>query len=259
VKGLARILIVSAIAAYVTSAPVTPTWSAFTQTTGNGGNALSAASSFYKAVVLADGPVAYWRLGETTGTAAADVMNNATGEYGGFYTLGATGSLANDSDTAFDTFGAGVLVPDVAALRITGALTVEAWIRPDALIPLRWIWHKNLDYYMYIDNGTTIFGIRTVPATYQFASTTSVTTGAWHHIVGTYDGSTITLYRNGVNVGQVAASGTLTAVGGAGLIGTYDTLGTHWFDGRIDEFAVYAKALTPAQVLNHYQRGALTQ
>jgi hypothetical protein len=62
----------------------------------------------YQDAVLADSPVGYWRLGETSGTTAADGMGGRHGTYD--Y----------------------VRVLDSASLDITGPITLEAWIRVTA-------------------------------------------------------------------------------------------------------------------------------
>ena len=89
----------------------------------------------YSEVILADSPVGYWRLGESSGTSAADATGNGnTGTYTDSYTLAQTGDIAGDTDKAVAFSGANstggyVAVPDVSALRFTSALTFEAWIR----------------------------------------------------------------------------------------------------------------------------------
>jgi hypothetical protein len=51
--------------------------------------------------VLADSPLAYWRLGEPSGATAADSSGNGhDGTYEGSPTLGVSGSVAGDADTA---------------------------------------------------------------------------------------------------------------------------------------------------------------
>lgn len=59
----------------------------------------------YAAVVWADAPVGYWRLGEANGTTAVDEMGNGNGTYVNSPTLGDTGALDGDANTAV-TFGA---------------------------------------------------------------------------------------------------------------------------------------------------------
>jgi hypothetical protein len=237
-----------------------PSLATFSSITANAGNAMSAANSFYRAVVLADTPVAYWRLGESSGTTATDQMGTSPGGYGGAVTIGVQGGLANDSDLAIDTFGGGMGVTDTAALRPATNVTVEAWVRPDTNPATQFIVNKGLDYFLYIEGGAMKFGVRTnPPLTYWAVASSTFTAGAWQHVVGTYNGSQLRLYRNGTEVGVSAASGALTTVGGNLIVGAFDSNGSTWYDGRVDEVAVYSGALTAAQVLNHYQRGALTQ
>ena len=55
----------------------------------------------YSGEVLADSPRAYWRLGEASGTSAADSSgNNRTGTYLNTPTLSQTGALTADTNTA---------------------------------------------------------------------------------------------------------------------------------------------------------------
>src|SRR2546430_6231874 len=60
----------------------------------------------YRASVLADHPVAYWRLDEETGTVMVDASRNGNdGAYAGAVTLGQPGALASDGDTAAGEIG----------------------------------------------------------------------------------------------------------------------------------------------------------
>lgn len=214
--------------------------------------------SSYRALVVGDGPAAYWRLGESSGTNAVDEMGASNGTYAGGYTLGASGALANNSNTAVELNGTGgrVSAPSLPALNLTSQVSIEAWVNPDSLAGTRWIVNKGTFYYLYIDNGTTYFGIHN--GTYTYLTTTTVTTGAWQHLVGTYDGSSLVLYRNGVVVAQAPASGAISSTTEPLFIGAFSTGGS-FFDGRIDETAVYGSGLTAAQALAHYQRGNSTR
>jgi hypothetical protein len=92
----------------------------------------------YRAAVLAKNPVAYWRLGEATGTTAVDETGNGhNGTYIGNPTLGQPGAIDGDSNTAVQFNGTNyVEIPDSADFSqptSTRGLTVEAWMRPDAL------------------------------------------------------------------------------------------------------------------------------
>src|SRR5438445_615549 len=55
----------------------------------------------YRASVLADHPVAYWRLSEATGAVMADASGNGNdGTYAGAVTRGQPGALASEGNTA---------------------------------------------------------------------------------------------------------------------------------------------------------------
>ncbi len=69
----------------------------------------------------------------------------------------------------------------------------------------------------------------------------------WTHLAATYDGATLRLFVNGVQVASVARSGAIATsadplqIGGDPIYGQY-------FAGRIDEVRVYNTALTAAQI-----------
>ncbi|MCJ7692985.1 MAG: hypothetical protein MUO22_06170, partial [Sedimentisphaerales bacterium] len=58
------------------------------------------AQAAYVDVVDALNPLGYWRLGESSGTTATDRAGSYNGTYSGGVTLGTTGALSGDSDTA---------------------------------------------------------------------------------------------------------------------------------------------------------------
>ena len=86
----------------------------------------------YSSSVLADSPLAYWRLGESSGSTAADASGNGrTGSFLNTPTLGTGGALTSDSNTAVGFNGTDeyVTVPYAAALN-PAQVTVEAWAYP---------------------------------------------------------------------------------------------------------------------------------
>src|SRR4030095_15422767 len=77
-------------------------------TVGNLG--LSSANTFvigtsYRSTILVDNPRSYWRLGETSGTTAADQQALNPGPYTGGVTLGQQGAIIGDPDTAASVGG----------------------------------------------------------------------------------------------------------------------------------------------------------
>jgi len=95
-------------------------------------------SEAYRLVILAAKPVGYWRLGESSGAAAADETGNQhDGKYVGRPKLGEPGAISGDSNSSITLDGKSyVEIPDDPAFSqpTSGAgLTVEVWMRPDKL------------------------------------------------------------------------------------------------------------------------------
>lgn len=92
-----------------------------------------------------------------------------------------------------------------------------------------------------------------------------VTTGIWHHVVGTYDGSTASLYVNGEKVASRSVAGyqandarpfrigTTCFDGSLGDVGAF--AGNRGFDGWLQEVAFYGAALSATDIAAHYGAG----
>jgi hypothetical protein len=74
-------------------------------------------------------------------------------------------------------------------------------------------------------------------------------TGTPQHMALTYDGSTLTLYHNGVFAGSTAASGTIANTFENFYIGMLPWTGANFYtNGRIDEVSLWSKSLSAAEV-----------
>jgi glucose/arabinose dehydrogenase len=69
----------------------------------------------------------------------------------------------------------------------------------------------------------------------------------WTHLAATYDGATLRLYVNGVQVGTRVGSGTMLTSTGALRIGGNSIWG-EFFQGRLDEVRIYNRALTQVEI-----------
>jgi hypothetical protein len=82
----------------------------------------------------------------------------------------------------------------------------------------------------------------------------------WSHVVGTFDGTTARLYVNGVAVASAALSGPYQPQARNPLwIGQGEIGNNLYFPGQVQEAAVYATALSSAQVQHHYSVGTTGQ
>ena len=87
--------------------------------------------------------------------------------------------------------------------------------------------------------------------------TTDLTDGSWHHIVAVRDGTDNILYVDGIEEARVTISY------GAGFDSTSAPLnlgklsGASYYGGALDEVALYDRALTPNEILQHRDDGLL--
>ena len=89
--------------------------------------------SYRQAVLGTSGLQSYWRLGESSGTSAADSKGSVTGTYSAGYTLSATGGTG-DTNTAVTATGSAPVVTFGDNYDFAGfaAFSVEAWINPSS-------------------------------------------------------------------------------------------------------------------------------
>jgi hypothetical protein len=211
--------------------------------------------------VHANHPISYWRLDESSGTSAVDWEHANNGSYVGSPTLGLPGALAGDADSAVSFNGTTqyVTVPYSAALN-PATFSVEAWVKPTGGVgtyrgvmasrsfPNGWVLYagSNNLWQFWVNNGTGMLSV----------SGGAVALNAWTHLVGTVSGTAVRLYVNGILVG----SGTVTSYQPQTTrpltIGQGEPGSGFFFQGLIDEPAVYGNALTTTQVQNDYLLGS---
>ena len=223
----------------------------------------------YSGVVLAKLPVGYWRLGESAGPAAFDSSGSGYhGQYKGTPNFGQPGAIVNDPDTAIGCKGPDskdyveILDPGVSAefsQPTSGlGLTVEVWMRPDALtfpgltseIYIHWLgkcvsgsgqceWGlrfysqdspsrpNRISAYIWNPEGGEGTG-----AYFQFGvnDDEALVEGNWYHIVAVYEPGDkdtvppagVRIYKNGVKKQGPPSSGTLYTT--YGIVPVHGTL-----------------------------------
>jgi hypothetical protein len=145
-----------------------------------------------------------------------------------------------------------VTIPNAAALQLTTAMTLEAWVNP-AKVTSAWrdVIYKGNDNY-YLEGTSPTKSTPLVGGTFgggntNLYGTAALTPKTWAHLAATYDGSTLRVYVNGTLASSVAQTGSFATstnplqVGGDSIYGQY-------FSGTIDDIRVYNVALTQAQI-----------
>jgi hypothetical protein len=230
--------------------------------------------SGYPAVVIADNPVGYWRLGEAAGPTALDSWGTNNGTFVGVETFGLPGAIAGDSNTSVDFSGNGsslVMVPYSSSLNggrdPNGSWTVECWVNPDLdaategfAVPVASVnLAANRSGYFFLEQpdgwqlrlgNSSGYLAGWNGAAGSVGGTPQAQT--WYHLVGAYDGAGGNgyIYVNGVQVKSAAVSGLAQNTAATFNIG--DRGDGAPFAGRIDEVAVYTGVLAAARVQAHY-------
>jgi len=209
----------------------------------------------YEAVVMADRPVAYWRLGDAVGSATAKNIASQMGD--GSYqnvVLGADG-LISDPDTAASFSGSLSSYLDVGTPFVFSGFerfTLEAWLDAQIVdsVP-RYIfdvWNGIDDGYRVDFDSTSLRFLRQVAGLDAIGSLAAPMPSEILYVVAVYDGSNVCIYANAGIPSCSPSDGNLMLSGKSLSIG-YNV------NGVLDEVAVYARELTPAQIDAHFAAG----
>src|SRR2546423_274824 len=195
------------------------------------------------------GLVAAYAFNEGSGTTVADTSgnnNNGTITAATWTTAGKFGNAL-----AFNGTSARVTVPNAASLQLTTGMTLEAWVFPTgSLTSWRSVVDKTVDGY-YLMASTDQSNRPGVGGTWtggnqNVAAPTVLTINTWTHLAATFDGATVRLFVNGVQVASQAQTTPLATTPGTLQMGA-NSYG-EFFAGRIDEVRIYNRALSATEI-----------
>ncbi len=221
----------------------------------------------YPATIMADSPVAFWRLGEATGNVALDYVGGFNGTYLDGITLGRPGALKDDPSTAvgFNGVDGKVEVPYAVAFNST-RYTVECWakltggagLHRSPLTSRGDSPQRGFIFYATPSNRWEFWTGKGDQTGWDVIAGPAAVYNQWVYLAATYDGTTKRFYVNGQEVGTsllaYAPNSDKPLRIGAGA--TEYPVANYFFAGDVDEVAVYGKALMPEQILVHYAVGA---
>jgi RHS repeat-associated protein len=212
----------------------------------------------YRSSVLADGPLGYWRLGEASGTVGSDASGNALDLTYANVTLAQAAAIDSDTDKAASFNGSSSKGSRSIVTTATSNFSLEAWVR--------WSGASATATQIFLLNGTyNVNGYRVQlngvsganSRVYVFKGATAFDTGytlpanSWTHLVATVDASSnLRFYVNGALSYGPVSFGAVTVPTGETVAGSTGT--TRFFNGRLDELAVYNTALSANRVAAHY-------
>jgi hypothetical protein len=221
--------------------------------------------------MLTDSPIGFWDLQDTSGATAVD---SGTGAHDGTYTNGPTlnnsgGPLVDDSPSTnavyvgFDGTDDYITVPDHADHKISGDLTIEAWIYPTSFGSYKLIVGKQTSfsnknaYSLYLESGTGKLYLQQCNSsgtTQEVWTTTGLSLDTWQFVQVRRRGSDgfIELFVDGDLRGSGFITITPDATTTTALTIGADGGGTgNRYTGRMCYVAIYNARLTDDQLAAH--------
>lgn len=202
------------------------------------------------------GLVGWWKLDEGVGTTVADSSDRG---HGGSFVAGNPAWVEGKYGGALKFDGVSkVEIPDHADFHLEDAVSVALWANPEAVQveDAKLFIKQKSGYYPYClqydGNSQTIYANINASAQFNTRPRLPNFPGQWAHLCFTYDGSALILYKDGVEVARVAASGKLQqntlSLSIGGRLGSGNN-----FKGMIDDVRLYNRALTWQEILQVMQ------
>ena len=226
------------------------------------------AGSTWVSTITADSPIFWQRLGEASGTTAADISGNGnTGTYVGSPTLGTTGLITGDTDTAVTLNGTSQrVISDSATIAgyPTAAITCEIAFKLSALSSQTAIFTKSAvdssfgsgwSFFIIVTAAGQLQGWVFSGATQRAANSANgaIVTGTKYVAAVRADTSSVDLLINGTQVATTTGlPGAINAGTAHVVVGDWDAAVSHqWFPGVVDEALIFPTKLSDARLAAH--------
>lgn len=170
--------------------------------------------------------------GATTLADSSMYGNHATVS-GALFTTGLVGEAFQGSG-GFDS-----LVNDSASLDATTGLTIEGWIHPDGSVTSgrQGLFDNQGQYGFFI---VTQDALRcTAGGLAALSPNDQVKSGEWQHVACAYDGSTLRLFHNGIQVAMETGGGNVSTGGTTGSGIAEDSPDGDEFIGKVDTLRIW--------------------
>jgi hypothetical protein len=204
-----------------------------------------------------------------TGLQLPDTMGRNHGVLTNFAHNGNDAYVASPDKVALNLDGSNdtVIVADSPALNPTTGLTLSAWVRQVGEISYKQIFAKasgtatsQRQYGLYVVGGSgpgaaNSLGFELRTSTTVESSFGVIPSGVWTHVAGTYNGSLMAWYVNGVSVGTAAQSGTIATQASNLFLGQFATGGFSTFNGQIDDALILNVGLTASEFRFLFEQG----
>ncbi|WP_329806993.1 LamG-like jellyroll fold domain-containing protein [Flavobacterium facile] len=150
----------------------------------------------------------------------------------------------------FDGVDDFITLPNESNFDFTNQMTVEVWVK-SSVAPDEWdalVIKGDNSWRLHLNSTGTVNFTCSGTTSSQVNSTSSVTDGNWHHVVGTLGGNSIKIYIDGVLENVVATSGNINNTVDQVLIGNNPTFGPRHFNGNMEDVRIWNVARTAEQI-----------
>jgi hypothetical protein len=147
-----------------------------------------------------------------------------------------------------------VEVVDSKTLRITDALTIAAWVKPESLVGEQTICTKDRGYYLQLRNGRIGNYAYNLTAPGYHESPGAVKLNEWSHLAMSWDGKEMVQYLNGKKVNSVKTQGQIRieddsiGIGAEVRIPSRGAPEHRFYTGAIDDVLVFNAGKTAAEI-----------
>jgi hypothetical protein len=161
----------------------------------------------------------------------------------------------------FDGVDDRVQIASSPSLNISSALTLEVWINPTKssgtqdvickssfgtnngyIFPRTEDGWRNLKFYIYINSVG--WKILTVPYGTDKLN-------QWHHLAATYDGFYMRIFLDGVKLGEMPVSGSITVNNNPLFISGQSGYTGEYFKGKVDDVRIWNRALSECEIASN--------
>jgi hypothetical protein len=203
----------------------------------------------------------YWKFDETSGTSASPTRGTHSGTLGSLATFvdGKFGKALNLPGTN----GNSKVVFPVAAGNNGNKFTVSLWFKYagtasayGTILATKESWNDAFGWrFLKTNNDTNVQATGSSGAGLDKFASSSLVAGNWHHVAIAFNDDKAVIFADGVGSSQ----GTIAPVTTSALaltLGATPTNGYSRFTGMVDDFRIYGKALSNAEVTTLYGGGS---
>lgn len=215
----------------------------------------------FNPVFMSNGLVGYWKMDEAAANSCSGGINDSCDISGNGLDGAWNGDVAVTNGkygkgTVFDGTGDYVSVSNSSILKPVKTFTISTWFKSSLYGNSRILSNGDgTNGYELILNGANRleFNVGVNGTEHDIMSdSTALADGTWHQVIGTYDGSTIKMYIDGVlQNDQEAIAGTVS-YGSQSLTFGATSTPAFYFTGSLDETRVFNRALNSTEAAQLY-------